>query len=123
MSEMLDKFILPHDDEKQTHLGFVIADYDKSINKKLNWALLRLDKEKSPEEWVVGGGRHTLKFKLESDRRFKVSDNSEYNNEIGFLTKSGQNVVFKTKRTLLEASERVNKGIRCPSAGEKEMLL
>ena len=32
---MLDKFILPHDDGKQTHLGFVIADYDKSINKNM----------------------------------------------------------------------------------------
>ena len=123
MIQMLEKFTLKYKDveskQDNEHLGFIVADYNKTVNKKLNYALFRYDTTKNPAEWIIGGGRQTLEFKKIYDSRFLIKDKSLYNKEIGFLTKSGQNIVFKTKRTLLESNERVNKGKRCPSAGEK----
>lgn len=123
IQQMLEKFILKYKDQESKqdneYLGFIVADYNKTINKKLNYALFRYDTTKNPPEWIIGGGRQTLEFKKIYDSRFLVRDKLTYNKEIGFLTKSGQNIVFKTKRTTLESNERVNKGKRCPSAGEK----
>ena len=135
--EMLEKFTLRYKNveseskskskskSKSGHeyVNFIVSDYDKTINKKINYNLFKLDMTKNPPEWSVGGDKSVfLHMKSLYEEKFLVSDNEEYNDEIGFLTKSGQNVVFKTKRTIIDKSERVNKGKRCPSAGEKRNI-
>ena len=124
MNKMLEKFILRYRQQESKsaneYINFIVADYDKSINKKLNYALFKLDNSQSPPTWSIGANRSVLlNMKQLYEDKFLIRDKELYNDEIGFLTKSGQNIVFKTKRTILEKNERVNKGKRCPSAGEK----
>ena len=120
--EILNKFTVSKDPYK----GFACANYFKRIikNPKLDYTILVYNTDKTPAVWEAKTPSISSSIKLEMIKKiikkFKINDLTVYNPDvIGFLTKHGSNIVFKTK---IPRSSRKSKGIQCPSAGENRTV-
>tara|TARA_B110001454_G_scaffold218686_1_gene247448 strand:- start:133 stop:3939 length:3807 start_codon:yes stop_codon:yes gene_type:complete len=104
------------------NIGFACADY-KKLHNKVGYTIILLDTTTKPPTWKISDIIPTSLGRLLFSK-FKIKDTNLYSDLIGFLTlpSNSQNIVFKTKKTILESGKRTNKGQRCPSAGENRLV-